>query len=202
MSVQQKKPPNLRSRRQPKHYVGGSNEFGNSREEVRKKKKRGLLSLTILKWLLSLRRPIGWSQRGGTVGKDSRRSPVSCCDEPSQTGRRGGSGHPLKDTRQKMAHWREESVYSEVFFFFLLLLFRRMPARSVCLSVWQSLFCLTPYLVVSHTARGETKISWCLHKHQTPRSCLFLNQRLKKKRKEKKEKNRGAGLDVEMFGEL
>lgn len=40
MSVRKKKQtPNLRSRHQPKHYVGGSNEFGNSREEVRKKKR-------------------------------------------------------------------------------------------------------------------------------------------------------------------
>lgn len=41
MSVQKKKqkPPNLRSRHQHKHYVGGSNEFGNSREEVRNQKR-------------------------------------------------------------------------------------------------------------------------------------------------------------------
>lgn len=182
-----KKSPNLGSRHQPKHYVGGSNEFGNSREEVRKKKRPAFTNY--FKVAVESAADNWMRPEGGRVAWDDswKRQSVftsvmlwwAATDREAGRERTSTEGHQIEDGSMKRG--------VRLQWVFLVLLFRRMPARSVCLSVWQSLFCLTPYLVVSHTARGETKIRWCLHKHQTPRSCLFLNQRLKKKKKKGKE---------------
>lgn len=66
-----KKTPNLGSRHQPKHYVGGSNEFGNSREEVRKKKRPAFTNYF----------------------------KMAVESAAANWMREGGNGHPLKDTR-------------------------------------------------------------------------------------------------------
>lgn len=56
-------------------------------------------------------------------------------------------------------------------------------SQFTVLGGWLCSLCLeiSSPLCLPLSARGKAEISWCLHKHNDPRSCVFLNQKRKTK---------------------